>query len=53
MCHFSMYGKMLESGLTEIVPLVCISAIWGQDTVFLHLGPHQGAQLIYRGWGCE
>ena len=27
---FSMYGKMQESGLTEIIPFICISAIWGQ-----------------------
>ena len=25
-----MYGKMQESGLTEIIPFICISAIWGQ-----------------------
>ena len=23
-----MYGKMQESGLTEIIPLICTSAIW-------------------------
>ena len=30
---FSMYGKMQESGLTEIIPLICTSAIWGQYPV--------------------
>ena len=29
-----MYGKMQESGLTEIIPLICTSAIWGQYPVF-------------------
>ena len=24
-----MYGKMKESGLTELIPFICISAIWG------------------------
>ena len=27
-----MYGKMQESGLTEIIPCLYISAIWGQYT---------------------
>ena len=53
MWHFSMYGKMLESGLTEIIPLVCISAIWGQDAVFLHPGSHQSAQCVCVWGGCE
>ena len=30
-----MCGKMQESGLTEITPLICISAVWGQDPVVL------------------
>ena len=30
-----MYGKMQESGVTEITPFICISAIWGQFPVFL------------------
>ena len=34
-----MYAKMWESGLTEIIPFICISAIWGQ--------PASG-DLIYR-----
>ena len=29
-----MYGKMQESGLTAIIPLICTSAIWGQYTMF-------------------
>ena len=35
---------MEESGLTEIIPLVCISAIWGPNPIFSYpefLGPHQ------------
>ena len=36
-----MYRKMRESGLTEIIPFKCLSAIWGQRPVFFsHLsGP--------------
>ena len=29
-----MYEKMQESGLTEIIPFICISAIWGQYPAF-------------------
>ena len=29
-----MYGKMQESGLTEIIPFISISAIWGQGPAF-------------------
>ena len=25
-----MHGKMQESGLTETIPFICISAVWGQ-----------------------
>ena len=25
-----------DSGLTEIIPLICTSALWGQDPAFLH-----------------
>ena len=32
-----MYGKMQESELTEIIPLICTSALWGQCPVFLVL----------------
>ena len=38
-----MYGKMQESGLTEIIPLICTSAIWGQYPVFSHPESPQGA----------
>ena len=38
-----MYGKMQESGLTEIVPLICSSTIWGQYPVLFHLESPQGA----------
>ena len=31
-----MYGKIQEPGLTEIIPFICISAIWGQYPAFLH-----------------
>ena len=31
-----MCGKMQESGLTEIIPLICISAIWGWYPVRSH-----------------
>ena len=33
---FSMYRKMQESGLVEITPLMCTSAIWGQSPVLSH-----------------
>ena len=39
-----MYGKMQESGLMEIIPLVCILTIWGQDTSLQPEFPW-GAQL--------
>ena len=35
---FSMYGKMQESGLTEIIPLTGTSEIWGQDPVLCQAG---------------
>ena len=38
-----MFGKMQECGPTEILPLICTSAIWGQNSVFSHsefLGAH-------------
>ena len=31
----SMLGKVQESGLTETLPLTCISALWGWYPVFL------------------
>ena len=40
-----MHGKMQESGLIEIIPLICILTIWGQDTTSLHPEFPWGAQL--------
>ena len=40
-----MYGKMEESGLIEIIPLMCILATLGQFALFLHPESPQGAQL--------
>ena len=40
-----MYGKMQESGVIRIIPLICNLAIWGQYPVFLHPESPQGAQL--------
>ena len=36
MNRLSMCGKTQESGLTEIIPLMCTSALWGQHPAFLH-----------------
>ena len=38
-----MYGKMQEFGLTEIIPLIYTSAVWGQYPVFSHPEFPQGA----------
>ena len=38
-----MYRKMQGSGLTEISPLICISAIWGQCPVLSHPESPQSA----------
>ena len=43
-----MYGKMQESGLTEIISFLGTSAIWGQVPVFSHPESPQGAPL--GGW---
>ena len=40
-----MHGKMQEFGLIEIIPLICILTIWGQNTTFLHPEFPWGAQL--------
>ena len=40
-----MYGKMQESGLTEIISLICTSALWGQYPVLSHPQSPQGAPL--------
>ena len=37
-----MCGKVQESGLTEIVPLMCTSALWGQRPVLSHPESPQG-----------
>ena len=42
-----MYEKMEESGLIEIIPLICTSAVWGQYPVFSHPETPQGAPF----WG--
>ena len=46
-----MYGKMQESGLTEITPLIRTLALGGQCPVFLHPASPQGA-LVW-GWSGE
>ena len=38
------YGKVQESGLSEIIPLIGTSAIWGQHPVFSH-------PELSGGWG--
>ena len=43
--HADMYGKMQEPGLTEIIPLICASALWGQYPVFSHPEFPQGSPL--------
>ena len=46
-----MYGKVQESGLTEIIPLVCTLAIWG---LYFHilsfLRAHQLPLEGYNHW---
>ena len=39
-----MYGRMQETGLTEIIPLICTLTIWSQYPVFLPPESPQGAQ---------
>ena len=34
---YSMYEKMQASGLTEFIPFICISAIWGQSCFLVHI----------------
>ena len=41
-----MHGKMQESGLTEIIPLICTSAIWGLYPVFSHPEFPQAAPVV-------
>ena len=38
-----MYGKMQESGLSEIILGICTSAIWGQFPEVSHLEFPQGS----------
>ena len=46
-----MYGKMQESGLTEASPLICTSAVWGQDPVLSHPEPPRAARWVgVGGW---
>ena len=40
-----MYGKIQESGLTEIIPLISTLTTEGQYTVFIHHESPQGAML--------
>ena len=40
-----MYGKMQESGLTGIVPLIRTSALWGQCPVLSLLSALRGHRL--------
>ena len=35
--YFPMYGKMQVSGLTEFIPLIYTSAIWGHSCFLIHL----------------
>ena len=42
---FSMYGKRQESGLTGIIPFVCISAIWANIPCF--------SSVLTVGSGCS
>ena len=37
-----MYGKMQGSGLNEIMPLICTSAVWGQYPGLFHPECPQG-----------
>ena len=39
----TLYGMMQESGLIEIIPLICTSAVWGQYPVLSHPESLQGA----------
>lgn len=40
-----MHGNIQESGLIEIIPLMCTSALWDQCPVFSHPESPQGALL--------
>ena len=51
-----MYGKMQESGLTEVIPFTGTSAIWGQFPVFSYpespRGAPSGGWLMAWWWPC-
>ena len=48
----SMCGRIQESGLTEVISLMCISALWGQHPVILILRwESRGAYLGVHSWG--
>ena len=42
---FFWYGKMQQSELTEVTPLMCASALWGQHPVLSHPESPQDATL--------
>ena len=44
-----MYGKMQESGLIEIIPLICTSVNWGRYSTFSHPEFPQGSQARIEG----
>ena len=44
-----MYGKMPESGLLEIIPLICALTLQCQHPAFLHPESPQGAQSVGGG----
>jgi len=46
--HFSMWGKMRESELTEIIPFIYISAIWA-GILYFHILSSSGLTV---GSGC-
>ena len=44
---FPMNGELQESGLTEIIPLMSFSALWGQHPVFPHPESPQGTRSCW------
>ena len=53
-----MYGKVQESGISEIIPFICISAILGQYPVFFFhilsfLGAHPREWLVWESNGYQ
>ena len=43
--HSSVYGKMLETGLIEIIPWICTLATEGQYPILSHPGSPRGTLL--------